>query len=212
VVYPNLGDLPRLPSGDRAAALRALDALALVPRSAGPRDTRRLLVDGGDATSAECFCGARLLQRHEAARLVAMAAHIPQTIPGARTFNDIPESDPSFAHIESVANPAARRGVVLAPRHPNVFGATDAVTRIELAVAALDALGLGDEAASWDGALDVVDASELPPGTAGYAALALSLGILATSDSPEGAALRPDDAITRLESAHAAVAILNARR
>ncbi len=183
-------DLADLAPEDRAAA-----TLALVSRA--------ITGDKG------CFCGDKSLKRDEAARLIALAAQLPQTVPAVPSFTDVGPADAAYPYVESVANPAARRGQVMAPQKPFRFGTNGTISRIDLAVAAVNALGLQDESAARGAeSLGVADASDLPPGTSGHAAVALDLGILSTTSDASGDLLRPLDLITRLESAHAAVALL----
>ncbi|MGH9868489.1 MAG: S8 family serine peptidase [Candidatus Polarisedimenticolia bacterium] len=212
--FPLIGDLGGLSSMDRALATRALDALAITARPCPHRSSLRSRDPGDDgvATPAECFSGASPLLRVEAARLLAVAAQLPQTLPPAPTFGDVPAGHPAYLYVESVAGPRARRGVVMPASGPSSFSPGGTVQRIELAVRAVEALGLGSEAAAWSGALDVTDAADLPPGTEGHAAIALSLGILTTTPTASGEALRPGQAITRLEAARAAVAMLDQAR
>ena len=207
-LLPSVGDLASLSFKDRAIAIKAIASLAMTPRRTTPAGGRLRLrgLDGGDPK--DCFCGALALQRGEAARLIALAGQLPQTVPEFPSFADVPASDLAYPYVESVANAAARRGVMLPPRQEGTFGLNDTVERIELAVAAIAALGLREEAAAWSGELELSDASEIPSGSAGYAALALSLGILRTTPTPSGPALLPRLPITRLDAARAAVALL----
>ena len=209
--FPRLDDLNTLAPQDRGVALKALASLAMSPRpgtSDGGRFPWREPRDADVPLPPECFCGSSLLTRGEAARLIALAAHVPQTLPGAPSFIDVPPTDPAYAYIESVATSAARRGVMLPPRQPLMFGSKAGVERIELAVAAIEALGLHDEAAAWSGQLQLADLAQVPAGTEGHAALALALGILRTTPTPAGEALLPRQAITRLDAARAVVAML----
>jgi len=212
--YPHIGDLGGLSFLDRAIAMRALDALAITARPCVQRRSMRSrdADDDGVAPPAECFNGAGPLLRAEAARLLVMAAQLPQTLPPAQTFGDVPASHPAYLYVESVAGPLARRGAVMPGAGPMTFSPGGTVQRIELAVRAVEALGLGSEAATWSGDLDVTDEADLPPGTEGHAAIALSLGILTTTPTASGEALRPGQAITRLEAAHAAVAMMDRAR
>jgi hypothetical protein len=133
-------------------------------------------------------------------------------VPAVPSFGDVPVTDAAFPYVESVASAAARRGVVIPPRPGGIFGVNDMVERIELATAAVTALGLSAEADAWSGELELSDASNLPPGTEGYAAIALSLGILRTSPAPSGPALLPRLPVTRRDAATAAVALLSYAR
>jgi serine protease AprX len=212
--FPSVRDLADLSIEDRADVAGALDALAMTTRPCATRQGLRVKDGSSDGigTPSQCFSGSKLLLRAEAARLLAMAAQLPQTLPAAATFVDVRTDDPVWPMVESVASPLARRGVILPGRNAALFRPDDTIERIELAVAAIEALGLGDEAAAWSGDPGIVDEADLPPGTEGHAALALSLGILGTTPTASGDALRPRQALTRLEAARAAVAILDAAR
>ena len=192
-IYPSFDlypDLSSLSIADKRAATTALTTFALTGRG-------------------NCFCGELNLTRGEAARAVAMAGQIPQTVPAGPSFVDTPASDPWYPYVESVANPASRRGVTMPPRSPGQFAPAENVSRVELAVAAVNALGLGALAESLAGTPSgLTDESSLPPGTRGHAVLALRHGLLTARKTYLGSVFSPAAPVTRTEAARVIAAMV----
>ncbi|HZI95426.1 MAG TPA: S8 family serine peptidase, partial [Patescibacteria group bacterium] len=189
-VFDAYPDIAQMTPADRRSATVALTSLAITGRN-------------------NCFCSDGKLSRGEAARLVAMAGQVPQTIPASATFTDVPLSDASFPFVESLANPQARRGQLIAPKKAALFGASNDIERLDLAMAAIKALGLRGAADARAGeTLGLVDEASLPAASKGYVALTLQLGILRVKNTPAGPVFDPGGSVTRLEAARAATAMV----
>jgi|CXWL01.1.fsa_nt_gi subtilisin family serine protease len=177
------------------------------------------------------------LNRGEWARFLNMGAAMRQSDPlTGPTFADVPASHPLYAYAEAVG--AARGDTLrdtfygegpLLPANGGNFNADGAVSRLELAVVMIKALGLQSVAAAFQGEVRaayngklyrVDDEAEIPPELRGYAQLALDLQLVpARFTSVQGpfdtapnlyARFEPGQNVTRAFYAATAVRFLSA--
>ena len=136
--------------------------------------------------------------RAELAKTLVLGARVPQYAPGQPTYADVPDRTTTL-FVESVQ--AAPGGALFADAGPGGnFKPDDMADRLTTAIALVRASGLRAEAEARAGApLNPADAGAIPSAWRGYVAVALERGLL----TAEGGLFRPQDALTRLELAHA---------
>jgi serine protease AprX len=142
------------------------------------------------------------ISRFDLASALVLGGRIPQYLPSQPRFTDA--RDPAtMIMVESVQS--APCGSLFTDATPGGrFRPDDRATRLTAAIALVRAAGLRSEAESKAGAwLPVSDAAAVPWSLRGYVCVALDRGLL-TSDGGE---FRPNDAMTRIELAHAMVGI-----
>ncbi len=177
-----------------------LDSLSPAEQIAAKRALRTGLL-----AASGSFSGSTAARRAEIARALMLGAHVPQFLPYTPTFSDMNDRDALY--IESVTSSP----------YGNLLGATGSrfnpqgqADRLMMAVAAVKALGLANQAQSE--ALNnpgLADWNLIPTWARGYVSIAVSRGLMTASNSGH---FRPFDAITRVELATSAVALQQAAR
>lgn len=135
------------------------------------------------------------LTRGELADYLLMGAEIRQHFPvnGAQTFSDVNSQQKPLAEAVAARGAAFRdmfhqfRGVML-PTAPGKFSPSGAVTRVDVAYALVQSLGLEPQALALNGQpvtvqandqrVPIDDSAQIPAGLEGYVQLALDLNIL----------------------------------
>jgi serine protease AprX len=185
-VNSTVGGLDQLSPTDRQAALRAMRCgLMTAPNN-----------DFAASTQAT---------RLEVARALMLGAglRVPQFLPYSPTYSDVSGTDAIF--VESVAH--SPNGDLLNTSGA-LFNPTAAADRLTVTVALVKALGL-DAAAQSSSAINpgLVDWQQIPLAARGYVSVAVTRGLMSASST---GLFRPADAITRVELARSAVALLSA--
>jgi serine protease AprX len=136
--------------------------------------------------------------RADLAAALVLGGRVPQYAPAQSNYTDVPDRTTTL-FVESVQ--AAPGGSLFTDAASGAsFRPDDMAERLTAAVALVRASGLRAEAEQRAGApLNVTDASAIPSALRGYVAVALERGLL----TAEGGSFRPQDALTRLELAHA---------
>ncbi|MGH9838942.1 MAG: S-layer homology domain-containing protein, partial [Blastocatellia bacterium] len=138
------------------------------------------------------------VSRGDLASAMVIGGRVPQYVAGQQRFTDVRDLA-SRLIVESVqANPG---GEIFPDATPGgLFRPDDRADRLAAAIALVRAAGLRAEAeAQTNASLPISDASSIPALWRGYVAVALSRGLLTV----DGGAFRPNDALTRIELAHA---------
>jgi serine protease AprX len=142
------------------------------------------------------------VSRFDLASALVLGGRVPQYLPGRPRFIDA--RDPAtMIMVESVQS--APGGPLFTDASPGGrFRPDDRATRLTAAIAMVRAAGLQSEAEAESGAsLPLTDASAIPSTLRGYVCVALNRGLLTAEDGR----FRPNDALTRIELAHAMVMI-----
>ncbi len=142
------------------------------------------------------------VSRLDLALVLVLGGRIPQYLPSQPRFSDA-RDQATMLMVESVQ--AAPDGALFTDAVPGGrFRPDDSATRLTAAMALVRAAGLRAEAESKAGiSLSVGDASAIPSGLRGYVWVALNRGLM----TADGGSFRPNDALTRIELAHAMVAL-----
>jgi serine protease AprX len=191
-VLTAFGDLDKLSSADRDLLARAVSRHAIEGR--GSR-----------------FEPNAALRRGEAARAFGLLADLPQRVPAAPSFADVPASSPDFPFVETAAGVRAR-SVLVDPKSPGQFRPSDAIDRLAFAVGAVRAAGLASQADARAGeTLGLNDDAAIPLALRGYAAIALERGFIETVPAHPGARFAPTGSIPRLTAARFLLRLLGDR-
>lgn len=184
----SVAGLDGLSSGERAAASRVLRAGLMTAPSGN-------------------FAGSASATRLDVARAVMLAAgaRVPQYLPDSLTYTDEP-SDDSVIFIESVAH--SPYGDLMGTIG-TTFNPQAQIDRTSVAVAMVKSLGLDQDAQTASATNPgLVDWNLVPSGARGYVSVAVSRGLMSASSGY----FRPQDSITRVELAAAAIALEQAAR
>ncbi|HEV8201102.1 MAG TPA: hypothetical protein VGS03_13860, partial [Candidatus Polarisedimenticolia bacterium] len=151
------------------------------------------------------------LRRGEAARALGLIADLPQRIPAAPSFADVPASSQDFPFVETAAGIRART-VLVDPKSPGLFRPADAIDRLTFAVGAVRAAGLASQADARAGeVLGLNDDAAIPLALRGYAAVALEHGFIETIPAHPGTRFAPTGSIPRLTAARYLLRLLGDR-
>ncbi len=138
------------------------------------------------------------ISRRDLAAALLMGGRVPQYIAGQQRYTDVSDMATRLIAESALAFPAGALFPDAAPG--GTFRPNDPATRLAAAIALVRAAGLRSEAeAQMNAPLPVSDASSIPAQWRGYVVVALSRGLIAA----DGGAFRPNNALTRLELAHA---------
>lgn len=184
-------------------ALSGLDQLSLVDRSTATRALRTGLVSSlsGD------FSAGSFATRLDVARALALGggARVPQYLPDAPTFSDEPRNSNAI-FIESVTH--SPYGDLMGTTGP-AFNPQARIDRTSVAIALAKALALDQEAQAANVTNPgLADWNLIPVQARGYVSVAISHNLMRASSGY----FRPQDSITRLDLARAAVALQQAAR
>ncbi len=180
VEYAPLDDLASLSANERGAVAQTLRSFVMTPLGNSFRP-------GFGVTRAAL------------AAAVVQGARVPQYLAAQPQFADVRDlSTRNF--VES----AQANGALFPEVQGNSFRPNALVDRLTAAIVLVRAAGWGAEAeAQLISSLPITDAASIPAQWRGYVAVALSRGLLATSNS----AFRPQATLTRLELAQALVTL-----
>jgi hypothetical protein len=148
------------------------------------------------------FHPAQAVTRGELVEALVLGARVPQYVPAQPSYRDV--NNPGLMlFVESVQR--APQGALFPDVQPGgAFSPNAPVDRLTATVALVRAAGLQAEAdASQNMPLGLLDVSMIPAGLRGYVKVAISRGLLA----PDKANFRPQASLTRVELAHAMVAM-----
>jgi serine protease AprX len=138
------------------------------------------------------------VSRNDLAMALVSGGRTPQYIAGQQRFTDVRDAATRLI-VESVQSHPA--GALFPDAAPGGrFRPDDRADRLAAAIALVRAAGLHAEAeAQMNAPLPVTDAGAIPSQWRGYVVVALNRGLL----SADGGAFRPNNALTRVELAHA---------
>jgi serine protease AprX len=135
------------------------------------------------------------------AEALVCGAHVPQYLATQPMFSDI-HNLPTRNFVESCQFPA--NGPLFDVAGSGSFNSTQFVSRLSAAVVLVKAAGFASLAEAQQGAsLPITDGSTIPSELRGYVAVALSKNLLTVT----GNKFRPQDSLSRIELAHAMVAM-----
>lgn len=142
------------------------------------------------------------ISRYDLASALVVGGRVPQYLPGQPRFTDATDKA-TMIMVESVQS--APGGALFTDATPGgPFRPDDRASRLTATIALVRAAGLRSEAESRAGAsLPVSDATAIPYSLRGYVWVALNRGLM----SADGGVFRPNDAMKRVELAHAMVGI-----
>jgi serine protease AprX len=142
------------------------------------------------------------ISRYDLASALVVGGRVPQYLPGQPRFTDAIDKA-TMIMVESVQS--APGGPLFTDASPGgPFRPDDRASRLTATIALVRAAGLRSEAESRAGAsLPVSDATAIPYSLRGYVWVALNRGLM----SADGGVFRPNDAMKRVELAHAMVGI-----
>jgi hypothetical protein len=144
------------------------------------------------------------VSRLDLATALTLGGRAPQYLAGAPRYADVTDNAARIM-VESVQ--AAPVGSFFTDATPGgFFRPDDPATRLIATIALVRAVGLRSEAESKAGTwLNLGDAGSIPSSLRGYVWVALNRGLI----TADGGSFRPNDAMTRLELAHAMVGVTN---
>jgi serine protease AprX len=142
------------------------------------------------------------ISRLDLASALVLGGRAPQYLAGSPRYADVTDNATRIM-VESVQ--AAPAGSFFTDATPGgLFRPDDRATRLTAAIALVRAAGLRSEAESKAGVwLNLNDAGLIPSNLRGYVWVALNRNLL----TADGGSFRPNDAMTRLELAHAMVGV-----
>jgi serine protease AprX len=140
------------------------------------------------------------ISRFDLASALVVGGRVPQYLAGQPRFTDATDKATRIM-VESVQSSPC--GALFNDASPGgLFRPDDRATRLIAAIALVRAAGMRSQAESLAGAsLPVSDASMIPSSLRGYVKLALDNGLM----TADGGIFRPNDAMKRIELAHAMV-------
>jgi serine protease AprX len=140
------------------------------------------------------------ISRFDLASALVIGGGVPQYLAGQPRFTDSTDRATRIM-VESVQS--APCGPLFIDASPGgLFRPDDRATRLTAAIALVRAAGLRSEAEDRAGtSLPVSDASQIPSSLRGYVWVALNRGLM----TADGGVFRPNDAMKRIELAHAMV-------
>ena len=142
------------------------------------------------------------ISRFDLASALVIGGRVPQYLPGQPRFTDVSDAATKIM-VESVQS--APGGPLFTDATPGgPFRPDDRATRLTATIALVRAAGLRSEAESKAGiSLTVSDAATIPSSLRGYVWVALDRELM----TADGGVFRPNDAMKRVELAHAMVGI-----
>jgi serine protease AprX len=181
------------------APIKDIDALTAAQRAAVYQNIRSFVM----SPTGQKFRPAQQVTRGELAEALVLGAGVPQYVPAAASYRDV-HSTATMLFVESVQH-APQGALFTDVERGGLFSPNDAVGRLTAAVALVRAAGLQAEAEAAQSLplTTILDAGSIPSALRGYVRVAISRGLLSTSNSN----FRPQVALTRLELAHAIVAL-----
>jgi len=179
------------------APIRDIDALRATDRAAVYQNIRSFVM----SPTAQKFRPAHAVTRGELAEALVLGAGVPQYVPAAASYRDV-RSTATMLFVESVQN-APQGALFMDVERGGSFAPNDAAGRLTAAVALVRAAGLQAEAESAQSLplATIFDSSLIPSALRGYVRVAISRGLLNTTNSN----FRPQAPLTRLELAQAMV-------
>jgi serine protease AprX len=182
--YPNLSDISGLTMAQKADAYQNLRSFVM-------------------ATSGNGFRPQFTISRFDLASALVVGGRVPQYMAGQPRFTDATNRATRIM-VESVQ--AAPGGPLFNDASPGgAFRPNDRATRLTSAIALVRAAGLRSQADSMPGcSLPLTDAAQIPSNLRGYVKVALDRGLM----TADGGLFRPNDAMKRIELAHAMAGII----
>jgi serine protease AprX len=178
--YPQIDDLTGLTDLQKAEAYQNLRSFVM-------------------ATFGRNFRPQFTISRFDLASALVVAGRVPQYLAGQQRFTDATDKATRIM-VESVQ--AAPSGPLFndASAAGGAFRPDDRATRLIAAIALVRAAGLRSQAESLAGcSLPVSDAAQIPPSLRGYVKVAIDNELM----TDDGRVFRPNDAMKRVELAHA---------
>ncbi|HYG11015.1 MAG TPA: S8 family serine peptidase [Pyrinomonadaceae bacterium] len=181
------------------APVKDLDALGAVERAAVYQNIRSFVM----SPTGQKFRPAQAVTRGELAEALVLGARVPQYVPAEASYRDV-RSAAAMLFVESVQH-APQGALFMDVERGGSFAPNDATARLTAAIALVRAAGLQAEAESAQSLplTTLLDAGMIPSALRGYVRIAISRGLLSTSNSN----FRPQAPLTRLELAQAMVAM-----
>ena len=182
--YAPVKDLGALTEAQRAAVYQNIRSFVMMP-------------------TGQKFRPAQAVTRGELAEALVLGAGVPQYVPGAATYRDVRDAA-TLLFVESVQN-APQGALFTDVERGGAFSPNEATSRLTAAVALVRAAGLQAEAEAAQSLplTTLLDASLIPAASRGYVRVAISRGLLSTTNSN----FRPQAPLTRLELAQAMAAM-----
>jgi serine protease AprX len=152
------------------------------------------------ATSGNNFRPQFTISRYDLASALVIGGRVPQYLPGQPSFTDATDKATMIMVESQQSAPGGPLFYDASPGGP--FRPDDRATRLTAAIALARAAGLRSQAESLAGtSLPVSDASSILSSLRGYVKVALDRGLM----TADGGVFRPNDAMKRVELAHAMV-------
>jgi serine protease AprX len=181
------------------APVKDIGTLSAAQRAAVYQNIRSFVM----SPTGQKFRPTQSVTRGELAEALVLGARVPQYVPAAASYRDVRDAATRL-FVES-AQYAPQGALFSDVERGGSFSPNNAVGRLTAAVALVRAAGLQAEAESAQGLplTTIFDASLIPSAMRGYVSVAISRGLLSTSNSN----FRPQATLTRLELAQAMVAM-----
>ena len=181
------------------APLRDIDGLSESQRAVVYQNIRSFVM----SPTGNKFRPAQGVTRGELAESLVLGARVPQYVPAAASYRDV-RNPSTMLFIESVQN-APQGALFTDVERGGSFSPNDTAGRLTAAIALVRAAGLQSEAeaAQTMPLTTILDAGMIPAALRGYVRIAISRGLLSTSN----AYFRPQAPLTRLELAQAMAAM-----
>ncbi|HZH91024.1 MAG TPA: S8 family serine peptidase [Pyrinomonadaceae bacterium] len=181
------------------APVKDIDALSAAQRAAVYQNIRSFVM----SPTGQKFRPTQSATRGELAEALVLGARVPQYVPAAASYRDVHDASTRLFVESALYAPQGalftdvERGGAFAPNNP--------VGRLTAAVALVRAAGLQAEAEAAQSLpmTTILDAGLIPSALRGYVSVAVSRGLLSTTNSN----FRPQVSLTRLELAQAMVAM-----
>jgi hypothetical protein len=189
---PAYSDIADLPAPDLETAIQAV--------------SRHVLIGRGNQ-----FAASGQITRGEMARALALAAGLPQRIPGSPSFQDT-LNDSDSPYIETVAGSRATR-ILMDPVDPlsgTRFIPNQHLSRLDFTVSIIRAAGLESSAVQRAGeTLALADQGSIPSSLRGYVAVAMEQGLIASVQTDGSAYFLPDGSLSRIDAARYLLRLLD---
>jgi serine protease AprX len=181
------------------APIKDIDALTAAQRAVVYQNIRSFVM----SPTGQKFRPAQPVTRGELAEALVLGAGVPQYVPAAASYRDV-HSAGTMLFVESVQH-APQGALFTDVERGGLFSPNDAVGRLTAAVALVRAAGLQAEAEAAQSLplTTLLDAGLIPSALRGYVRVAMTRGLLSTSNSN----FRPQASLTRLELAQAIAAM-----
>jgi serine protease AprX len=181
------------------APVKDIDTLSAAQRAAVYQNIRSFVM----SPAGQKFRPAQSVTRGELAEALVLGARVPQYVPAAPSYRDVRDAA-TMLFVESALY-APQGALFTDVERGGSFSPNNAAGRLTAAVALVRAAGLQAEAEAAQSLplAAIFDASLIPSALRGYVSVAISRGLLTTSNSN----FRPQAPLTRLELAQAMVAM-----